>query len=218
MTTTLEAHQRRKLYKGLMAEPRADDAGDEAPGERSARPATRGLAGQSIPLAGSITAYGLVSAAQITTLSLFLVNAVHVASYLVGLFFIARAASGMAAGLVTGWSAGPKADPLLGQDREAIISRALQQFARITGIPIADVQASLEGAHFHDWHADPFARGAYSYAPAGELPARSELAEPVSETLYFCGEATETNGHSGTVHGAIATGVRAAAQVLAGLR
>jgi MFS transporter, SET family, sugar efflux transporter len=42
-------------------------------------------------------------AGQNTTLSLFLVNAVHATPVLVGLFFTARAASGMVASLVTGW-------------------------------------------------------------------------------------------------------------------
>ncbi len=75
----------------------------EVPEERSARPVARGLTWQSIPLAGSIAIYGLMTAGQNTTLSLFLVNAVHVAPFLVGMFFTARAASGMVAGLVTGW-------------------------------------------------------------------------------------------------------------------
>jgi monoamine oxidase len=71
-------------------------------------------------------------------------------------------------------------------------------------------------AHFHDWHADPFFRGAYSYVPAGKLAARKTLAETVADTLYFAGEATDLEGHSATVHGAIATGIRAARHVIAG--
>jgi monoamine oxidase len=39
------------------------------------------------------------------------------------------------------------------------------------------------------------------------------LAEPVENTIFFAGEATNTDGHCGTVHGAIATGIRAADQV-----
>jgi len=40
------------------------------------------------------------------------------------------------------------------------------------------------------------------------------LAAPVEDTLFFAGEATSTDGHTGTVHGAIATGRRAAHEVL----
>jgi monoamine oxidase len=73
----------------------------------------------------------------------------------------------------------------------------------------------LEAAYSHDWHGDPFACGAYSYVPAGALAARKILAEPVADTLYFAGEATNLNGHSATVHGAIASGKRAARQCIA---
>jgi monoamine oxidase len=114
------------------------------------------------------------------------------------------------AALVTGWSAGPKADPLLGQPRTAVIRAALDSLRRIAG----GIDARLENAWHHDWSADLFARGAYSYVPAGGLPVRRALAEPVAGTLFFAGEATDTSGHTGTVHGAIATGLRAAAQVL----
>lgn len=62
-----------------------------------------GLAGQSIPLAGTIAIYGLMTAAQTTTLSLFLADAVHAAPFLVGLFFTVRAAAGIMVGLVAGW-------------------------------------------------------------------------------------------------------------------
>jgi len=36
----------------------------------------------------------------------------------------------------------------------------------------------------------------------------------VANTLFFGGEATNSDGHSGTVHGAIATGYRAADEIL----
>jgi len=35
----------------------------------------------------------------------------------------------------------------------------------------------------------------------------------VAETLFFVGKATNAEGHTGTVHGALATGYRAAAEV-----
>ena len=112
--------------------------------------------------------------------------------------------------LITGWSAGPKADALLGQGEAAVVARALGALSRITKAPAPPPVA----AWFHDWHADPFARGAYSYVPAGAMPARRKLAEPVADTLYFAGEHTDVAGYGGTVHGAIASGVRAARQIL----
>jgi monoamine oxidase len=116
--------------------------------------------------------------------------------------------------LITGWSAGPHADSLLGQPQAYVVSRAVDAATRVTGADPARVANLLEAAYFHDWHADPFARGAYSYVPAHALPARAVLASPVAATLYFAGEATELNGHSATVHGAIASGRRAAQQIL----
>jgi monoamine oxidase len=78
--------------------------------------------------------------------------------------------------------------------------------------------AALEGhvrsAVIKDWQAEPFSSGAYSYVPVGAITAPITLAEPVANTLFFAGEATNSEGASATVHGAIATGYRAADQIL----
>lgn len=116
--------------------------------------------------------------------------------------------------VLTGWSAGPHADDLLGQPRGTIFERALDDLARITNFNSGRLSKLVEAAYFHDWQADPLSQGSYSYVPAGGLPARRALAKPVAGTLFFAGEATELNGHSATVHGAIATGKRAAQQIL----
>jgi monoamine oxidase len=112
--------------------------------------------------------------------------------------------------LLTGWSAGPKADPLIGKSQSEIVSLALGSLQRIAGVPLG----RLEKSWMHDWQADPFARGAYSYVPAGALPARRKLAEPVADTLYFAGEATDLLGYGGTVHGAIASAHRVVRQIV----
>ncbi len=67
------------------------------------------------------------------------------------------------------------------------------------------------------WADDPFARGAYSYVPVGVTngPAlREALGAPVEAQLFFAGEATSVDAPA-TVHGAIASGRRAAGEVLA---
>ncbi|MFL6449798.1 MAG: flavin monoamine oxidase family protein [Bryobacteraceae bacterium] len=119
--------------------------------------------------------------------------------------------------LLTGWSAGPHTDELLGAPRSVIVSRALEDLSKITDIELPHLEEQLEAVHFHDWQADPFSRGAYSYVRAGEIGKRSPLERPVENTLFFAGEATELNGHGGTVHGARATGRRAARQVIESL-
>jgi monoamine oxidase len=73
----------------------------------------------------------------------------------------------------------------------------------------------LLGTHVSNWSKDPFTRGAYCVVPSGAAEAQDELSDPVDETLFFAGEATEPS-FAGTVHGAIISGERAgqeAAQV-----
>jgi len=64
------------------------------------------------------------------------------------------------------------------------------------------------------WSADPWARGSYSYLPVGATPAlRAALAQPINGRLFFAGEATSSDAPA-TVHGALASGQRAAQEVL----
>lgn len=117
--------------------------------------------------------------------------------------------------LLVGWSAGSHADRLAEADSNSVIQAAVDDLSAVTALDRATIKEQLAAAHFHDWRKDPFARGAYSYVPAGALPHRTTLATPLKDTLFFSGEATELEGHSATVHGAIATGRRSARQLLA---
>jgi monoamine oxidase len=63
------------------------------------------------------------------------------------------------------------------------------------------------------WSEDPWSLGGYTYSPVGMGDAREALAAPLGP-LHFAGEATPTNGHIATVHGAIESGWRAADEVL----
>jgi monoamine oxidase len=77
-----------------------------------------------------------------------------------------------------------------------------------------DVAAQLEGSYYHDWQQDPFARGAYSYVRVAGDAARGQLATPIANTLFFAGEATDTEGETATVAGALQSGLRAAREAL----
>jgi monoamine oxidase len=103
---------------------------------------------------------------------------------------------------------------LVNQPEHVIIDQALDALADVLGLPRPQIEKALVGIHTHNWHADPFARGAYSYATVHGMDAVRALAAPVERTLFFAGEATNTDGHTGTVHGAIATGRRAAREIL----
>ena len=53
----------------------------------------------------------------------------------------------------------------------------------------------------------------------GSIPVAFPFRCPsLDRTLFFAGEATDTSGHNGTVHGAIASGYRAANEVLQKMR
>jgi monoamine oxidase len=111
--------------------------------------------------------------------------------------------------LITAWCAGPHVDGLPGS-REQIAQEAITGLQGLLG---EDIESHVKAWHMHDWRDDPWSRCAYSYARAGRLGAREELAAPAGNTLFFAGEAAETEGHSGTVHGAIRSGRKAAGLV-----
>ncbi|HKT86889.1 MAG TPA: NAD(P)/FAD-dependent oxidoreductase [Candidatus Sulfotelmatobacter sp.] len=119
--------------------------------------------------------------------------------------------------VMTGWAPFHSAERLSGQSREFVIERALKSLSTIFKMNAKELERVLEGAYFHDWQSDPFSRGAYSYGKVGAVEAEKILAEPLDDTLFFAGEAMDTTGNNGTVHGAIASGKRAAKQILRGL-
>ena len=113
------------------------------------------------------------------------------------------------------WCAGPRARQYFGQPPAAITEKAVEALAAILDIRKDRVSGLLHTAYVHDWQADPFSRGAYSYVlTGGAEQGQRQLAAPVAETLFFAGEATDFHGHHATVHGALASGYRAAAEIL----
>jgi monoamine oxidase len=64
------------------------------------------------------------------------------------------------------------------------------------------------------WTTDPFALGAASFTPVGVLAGtRTALGLPIDDRVFFAGEATDEDA-PGTVRGAIASGVRAAEELM----
>ncbi len=117
--------------------------------------------------------------------------------------------------LVVAWAGGPVAERLSRLPHPELLDAALNSFADALGVARGEVRRQLLGWHLHDWQADPFSRGAYSYMPAGALTARDALRAPVQDTLFFAGEATAPGGHTATMEGALLSGRRAAREVLA---
>jgi monoamine oxidase len=95
----------------------------------------------------------------------------------------------------------------------------LNQLVHMFGKRIRDLFVRGE---WHVWHADPFSRSGYSALPNdADKDARQMLGLPVSDTLFFAGEAVGVKGQSGkiaSVHGAIESGIHCARDVIASLR
>jgi monoamine oxidase len=121
-------------------------------------------------------------------------------------------ASPLQAPMITAWAGGGAA--IRARAKGPLVDVALESLAKMLGIRRPRLDRQLEEWHFHDWDADPFAHGAYSYVTVGSVSSQKELARPVAGTLFFAGEATALKGHNATVDGAIETGRRAAREIL----
>jgi monoamine oxidase len=114
--------------------------------------------------------------------------------------------------IITGWAPWKSAEKLE-FDSVPVVTRALQTLGGLLAIGTTEMERLLEIAYFHDWQADPFSRGAYSYVKPGAVNAPEILSRPVEDTLFFAGEAADITGNNGTVHGAIASARRAVVDI-----
>jgi monoamine oxidase len=119
--------------------------------------------------------------------------------------------------LLTGWAPADAAERLSSLSDDEICKRALNSLANVFHLPVEQCRKELLHAYTHNWQNDPYARGAYSYVAQGGMDTQREFAAPIANTLFFAGEATDFSGHHGTVHGAIASGYRAAEEILRSL-
>jgi monoamine oxidase len=96
---------------------------------------------------------------------------------------------------------------------EELPARALGELATLLGGP--EAVAGCVAWRRVSWAADPLALGGYAHLPPGAADARPALAAPEGERLFFAGEATAHDTNPQTVHGAIESGWRAAAEAMA---
>jgi monoamine oxidase len=116
---------------------------------------------------------------------------------------------------LVGWAPFHSARRLSGKNEAFVVEQSIRTLHRLLGVSVQELEGQLEHAYFHDWQSDPFSRGAYSYGKVGEVHAPEALTQPVENTLFFAGEATDVAGNNGTVHGAMASGERVANQIKA---
>jgi len=123
--------------------------------------------------------------------------------------------------VLTAWAGGPKAGTwqraiAASLSPDAALQACLETLGRAFDMTSAELEHLLVAWYAHDWLHDDYARGAYSYVPAGAVGAPERMAVPVDGTLFFAGEHTDLEGHWGTVHAALGSGVRAAEAVRLG--
>lgn len=111
-----------------------------------------------------------------------------------------------------GYQGGPQALAVAAMGEERAIATALAELEALFG---PELRQAFLGGRLSDWSRDPWSHGAYTYSAVGMGAARADLAAPVDNTLFFAGEAVAAGGHIATVHGAIESGRRAAAEILA---
>ena len=115
--------------------------------------------------------------------------------------------------LLVAWFGGPEGESLARRPRDEIEQRAITTVADRLHYPRSMVARHVRASHMHNWSADPFSRGAYSYVVVGGTDAAKTLSRPVDGTLFFAGEAFDAEGRNGTVEGALTSGRSAARQI-----
>jgi monoamine oxidase len=116
--------------------------------------------------------------------------------------------------MLTGWAGGPRAMRLSQFDDSQILRAGIRQLAENFQLRTCDLDERLVAHRVCNWQTDTFSRGAYAYVPPGGTAWLEALRKPVENTLFFAGEATHQQ-LMGTVQGAIASGWRAAEEILA---
>jgi monoamine oxidase len=116
--------------------------------------------------------------------------------------------------VLTGWAGGPAGEKLVNLPRQELLDGAIESLSRIFGKSPVWLRERADGIFYHDWSHDPFSRGAYSYPKVGGLQAAQTLAEPVNDTIFFAGEANDSQGAYGTVHAALDSGTAAAQKII----
>ena len=118
---------------------------------------------------------------------------------------------------IIGWAGGPSALRLAGKSDEEKRDRAIAALAKNLHVSRRRIESQLVELWTHDWDADPYARGAYSYPLVGAGTAFKDFARAVDGTLWFAGEAADAEGRNGTVTGAMGSGRAAAKSVVRAL-
>lgn len=107
----------------------------------------------------------------------------------------------------TAFASGDYARELLSLGEEGALKSGIESLRREVGRPIEVLRS-----HLVNWPDDPYSLGGYSVVLAGHSNVREKLARP-TPPLYWAGEAANRL-QPATVHGALLSGRRAAAEIM----
>jgi len=83
----------------------------------------------------------------------------------------------------------PQCAGLAGLSEAQRVRAGSHALSKILEVDPVRMQQDLRGGFSHDWQADPFSRGAYSYCRSGRQPGGGDWARRWIATLFFAGEA-----------------------------
>jgi monoamine oxidase len=115
--------------------------------------------------------------------------------------------------LLTGWIAGPNADKRKDLSEAELLDESLDTLQQLFKMARKDLKENLVTYRIINWIRDRYSFGAYSYSTPQTETSRKILAQPVDHTLFFAGEGLHGGAQMGTVEGALASGLRVAAEV-----
>ncbi len=95
---------------------------------------------------------------------------------------------------------------------EGASAEVLKQLDKIYGGNVAT--RTVTGSTILDWTKEPFIKGGISYPSLDSAGMREIAAASIDKKLYFAGEAMNTSGRFGTIHGAIETAQTAVDEML----
>lgn len=117
--------------------------------------------------------------------------------------------------LLTGWLGGPKTFAQV-HSNDLLFKKAVDSLRYITKLSQQEIEGALRCWHIQDWVSDPLSRGAYAYNKVKSEHAKKRITTPISDTIYFAGEALYTGPAMGTVEAALQSGKEVAEKLLSG--
>ncbi|WP_168196604.1 NAD(P)/FAD-dependent oxidoreductase [Bdellovibrio sp. ZAP7] len=116
--------------------------------------------------------------------------------------------------ILIAWQGGPKAYEISFWTKEERVHHAFKTLSLITGRSPAFLKRHCLRSHEHNWSQDPYSLGAYTYVGVQKNGEYRNLRKVFHKRIVLAGEGTSVGSMIGTIQGAMASGERAARQIL----